>query len=75
MAERFTDWRVSRREFGTLAGAAAAAGLTYSLVPGLPGIALAAEDSSQIIKGKVSGMVVHNAKLGVVNDEVGHRFH
>jgi DMSO/TMAO reductase YedYZ molybdopterin-dependent catalytic subunit len=35
-------------------------------MPGLPNVAFAATDSAQIIKGKVPGLLVHNAKLGVM---------
>jgi sulfite oxidase len=56
---------INRRDFGKLAGAA---GLAYGLAPGLVHRALAATapDSAEIITGKVSGMIVHNAKLGVM---------
>jgi sulfite oxidase len=56
---------VNRREFGKLAGAA---GLALGVTPGLPRFAFAqaAPDSGAIIAGKASGMLVHNAKLGVM---------
>ena len=51
---------LSRREFNVLAGAAGA-----SLA--MPNFAFAAgEDSAAIIKGKKAGLIVHNAKLGVM---------
>jgi len=53
----------TRRQFGLLAGAA---GVSIG-VGGLPKLAFAAgEDSAMIIKGKKSGLIVHNAKLGVM---------
>jgi len=57
--------RISRRQFGALAGAA---GLSLGLAPSLPRVAFGAEtpDSAAIIPGKKSGMLVHNAKLGVM---------
>ena len=56
---------VTRREFGKLAGAA---GLALGTAPGALRAALAQSgpDSAKIIKGKVSGMIVHNEKLGVM---------
>jgi sulfite oxidase len=56
---------MSRRQFGKLAGASAA-GASLSLMPSFARLALAAEDASQIIKGKNPGMIIHNAKLGVM---------
>jgi sulfite oxidase len=55
----------NRREFGKLAGAA---GLALGVSPGFvrSAFAEAATDSAEIITGKVSGMIVHNAKLGVM---------
>ncbi len=57
--------RLSRRDFGKLAGAA---GLAFGIAPGSLRAALAedAADSAKIIDGKVSGMVIHNEKLGVM---------
>jgi len=56
---------ITRRQFGTLAGVA---GLALGASPAGLKSALAQEatDSAQIIAGKVSGMIVHNAKLGVM---------
>ena len=60
---------LSRRQFGKLMGAT---GLALSVSPGAIGTAFAdgAPDSSTIIKGKVSGMLVHNAKLGVMETPI-----
>jgi DMSO/TMAO reductase YedYZ molybdopterin-dependent catalytic subunit len=57
---------LSRRDFGLMAGAA---GLALGASPrfALPAFAAdAAPDSAAIIAGKASGMLVHNAKLGVM---------
>ncbi len=56
---------ITRRQFGALAGAAGAA---LGLSPASVKMALAedAPDSASIISGKASGMIVHNAKLGVM---------
>ncbi len=63
MLDRSDKIRVTRRQFGALAGAA---GLSLG-VGGLPEMALAAgPDSATIIKGKESGLIIHNAKLGVM---------
>jgi sulfite oxidase len=63
MLDRSDKLRVTRRQFGLMAGAA---GVALS-AGGLPELALAATpDSASIIKGKASGMLVHNAKLGVM---------
>ncbi|HEX3708720.1 MAG TPA: molybdopterin-dependent oxidoreductase, partial [Pseudolabrys sp.] len=52
---------LSRREFNVLAGAA-------GLSAGFGGVSFAADtpDSAAIIHGKISGMIVHNAQLGVM---------
>jgi sulfite oxidase len=52
---------LSRREFNTLAGAA-------GLALGMPRVAFGqgAPDSAQIIHGKKAGMIIHNAKLAVM---------
>jgi len=51
---------LNRRDFGKLAGAA-------SLAVAMPGgAAAAAPDSAAIIAGKKSGLIIHNAKLGVM---------
>jgi sulfite oxidase len=52
---------LSRREFNMLAGAA---GLTIGF--GRAGFAADAPNSAQIIHGKKAGLIVHNAKLGVM---------
>ena len=70
MTKKPNDRHISRREFGTLAGAAAAAAATYRILPGLPLPALAAEDASKIIPGKVPDMIIHNAKLGVMETPI-----
>ncbi len=63
MLDRSDKLRVTRRQFGVLAGAAGVALGTG----GLPEVALAAgPDSATIIKGKKSGLLIHNAKLGVM---------
>jgi len=57
----------NRRQFGLLAGAA---GVTIGM-GGLPRLAFAqAEDSATIIQGKNSGLIVHNAKLGVMETPI-----
>lgn len=56
------DFDLTRRRFGVLAGAAGVA-----LGSGAwPRFALAADDASKIIQGKKSDMIIHNAKLGVM---------
>jgi sulfite oxidase len=63
MLDRSDKLRVTRRQFGLLAGAA---GVALG-AGGLPDIAQAAgPDSATIIKGKQSGLIIHNAKLGVM---------
>jgi sulfite oxidase len=56
---------MTRRQFGLAAGAA---GLATGLSPAFVCSALAdtAPDSAEIISGKVSGLLVHNAELGVM---------
>jgi sulfite oxidase len=56
---------INRRQFGALTGAA---GLAMGALPGLArsAYAEAAPDSAEIIAGKVPGLIVHNAKLGVM---------
>jgi sulfite oxidase len=56
---------ISRRQFGLLTGAAAA-GLTVNAVPRFARNAFAAESASDIIKGKSPQMIIHNAKLAVM---------
>ena len=66
MVTRDLTGRISRREFGKLAGAA---GLALGTSPATFTAAFAAgstADSAAIIKGKASGMIVHNEKLGVM---------
>ena len=53
---------ISRRQFGKIAGAAAAG----SMLPGYALRALAAETADHIIPGKSAQMIIHNAKLGVM---------
>jgi DMSO/TMAO reductase YedYZ molybdopterin-dependent catalytic subunit len=57
--------QLSRRDFGKLVGAA---GLAFGVSPAALRAALAddAVDSAQIISGKASGMLIHNAKLAVM---------
>jgi sulfite oxidase len=64
MLDRSKRTRMSRRQFNALAGATGVALGTS----GVPGLALAEDtpDSAAIIKGKEHGMIVHNAKLGVM---------
>ena len=57
---------LSRRQFNTLAGAAA-----LSLGFGRLGFAADAPDSAQIIHGKKGGLIIHNAKLGVMETPLG----
>jgi sulfite oxidase len=61
MLDRSNRISVTRRQFGTLAGAAGVA-------LAMPRLALGqgAPDSAAIIKGKKSGLIIHNAKLGVM---------
>jgi sulfite oxidase len=63
MLDRSKRTRMNRRQFNVLAGATGVA-----LGAGLPRVAFAegTPDSATIIKGKESGMIVHNAKLGVM---------
>jgi sulfite oxidase len=60
MLDRSRRTRMTRRQFNALTGAAGVA-------LAMPNIALAAgEDSAAIIKGKKAGLIIHNAKLGVM---------
>jgi DMSO/TMAO reductase YedYZ molybdopterin-dependent catalytic subunit len=61
MLDRSRRHHVTRRQFNVLAGAA---GVTLAM-PRL-GFGANAPDSASIIAGKKSGMIVHNAKLGVM---------
>jgi sulfite oxidase len=56
---------ITRRQFGALTGAA---GLSLSLLPSGARFAWAedAPNSAQIIAGKNAGLIIHNAKLGVM---------
>jgi DMSO/TMAO reductase YedYZ molybdopterin-dependent catalytic subunit len=63
MAKTKSLHHLSRREFGALAGAAA---LSSGIAPRFARLALADESAAQIIQGKVPEMIVHNAKLGVM---------
>jgi len=65
MTNPWTTPQLSRRKFTKLAGAA---GLALGASPAGLRAAFAedAPDSASIIAGKASGMVVHNAKLGVM---------
>jgi sulfite oxidase len=56
---------MNRREFGKLVGLT---GLGLWFAPNLLRSAIAAEspNSAEIIPGKISGMIIHNAKLGVM---------
>ena len=56
--------RLSRRSFGKLVGVA---GVALGTAPGLARSAMAAApDSAEIIAGKASGLIIHNAELGVM---------
>lgn len=61
MLHHSSHFRVTRRQFGALAGAAGAALAMprFAFAEGTP-------DSASIIHGKESGLIVHNAKLGVM---------
>jgi sulfite oxidase len=65
MPHQRTASGMTRRQFGTLAGAA---GLAFSISPAALRAAFAetAPDSATIITGKASGLIVHNAQLGVM---------
>jgi sulfite oxidase len=66
MDRKSSRFSLTRRQFGLLTGATAA-GVSLNMVPGLARLAAAAtESAAQIIKGKSAEMVVHNAKLGVM---------
>ncbi|SMF68929.1 sulfite dehydrogenase (cytochrome) subunit SorA apoprotein [Tistlia consotensis] len=65
MSRSIDSFEISRRRFGALAGAAGLSmGLGSRLVS--PAFAEAVADSAEIIQGKVPGLLVHNAKLGVM---------
>jgi len=65
MDKRSSQFLMSRRQFGILAGAAAA-GMSMNMLPRFMREAIAAESAADIIKGKSPEMIVHNAKLGVM---------
>ncbi len=61
---------LTRRQFGALAGAA---GLSLGFGPAGARMAWAADDAAsaaKIIKGKNAGMIIHNAKLGVMETPI-----
>jgi len=60
--------QMTRRQFGTLTGTAALS-LGMSGVPRLA-FAQGAPNSAQIIKGKKADLIVHNAKLGVMETPI-----
>ena len=62
MEKKSAFGQMSRRQFGKLAGATAAG----SMLPAYALRALAAETADQIIPGKSAEMIIHNAKLGVM---------
>jgi sulfite oxidase len=62
MLDRTRRTRMTRRQFNVAAGAA---GVALG-AGGLPAFAADTPDSASIIKGKEHGMIVHNAKLGVM---------
>jgi len=63
MTRKTGQFLLSRREFAVLTGAAA--GMT--LAPGFSRLAFAAaETADQIVKGKNPAMIIHNAKLAVM---------
>jgi DMSO/TMAO reductase YedYZ molybdopterin-dependent catalytic subunit len=67
MTNKEDRWALSRRRFGTVVGTAAAAAAAYRLIPGALRPAFAAmENPADIITGKSSEMLIHNAKLGVM---------
>ncbi len=63
MPARTRQHRISRRQFGALAGAAA---LSSGMAPGWARLAFADDSAAQIIQGKVPEMIIHNAQLGVM---------
>jgi len=65
-SKKSLQFQMSRREFTMFTGAAAAAGVSLSMFPGFARNAFAAPNAAQIITGKSADMVVHNAKLGVM---------
>ena len=65
MNRKSKDILLSRREFAKFTGAAAA-GMSLNMIPGFARLALAAENAAQIIPGKSPEMIIHNAKLGVM---------
>jgi sulfite oxidase len=69
MKTRSGHFLLSRRQFAVAAGATAA-GLSLDLIPGFSRLAYAAETADQIIKGKHPGLIIHNAKLGVMETPI-----
>jgi len=65
MSKKTSQALMSRRQFTILTGAAAA-GMSLNMVPGFARKAFAAESAAKIIPGKAADMIVHNAKLGVM---------
>jgi len=65
MNKKSKQFQLSRRDFGKLTGAAAA-GLSLNMIPGFARTAFAVETADQIIPGKSASMIIHNAKLGVM---------
>ncbi len=64
MRDQDTASGITRRRFGQLAGAA---GVAAAASPAMLRAAMAATaDSSEIIAGKASGLIIHNAKLAVM---------
>jgi sulfite oxidase len=63
MAEREGEFRLNRRQFGL---ATSAAGLAMAMPGYLRPAFAAGADSAAVIAGKVSGLIIHNAKLGVM---------
>jgi len=60
---------MSRRRFGMFAGASAA-GASLNMFPAFSRFAFAAETAADIIKGKSPEMIIHNAKLGVMETPI-----
>lgn len=65
MEKKLSQFLMTRRQFGVLAGVTAA-GVSMNITPGLLRMALADENPADIIKGKSPEMIIHNAKLGVM---------
>jgi len=65
MEKKSSHFLMTRRQFGILAGATAA-GMSLKIRPEFLRSALAADNPADIIKGKSPEMIIHNAKLGVM---------